>query len=538
ISYSAEQGDIFSASATLGGLLSSNDNAVRLLLTRVRVGSPEFDNANYIASDYHAGVRYDSDRLPMEEDYGVLRNRLWLSTDRAYKTAIDAIARKRAALENVNVTEKMPDYTAAPPLTLLQPIVRHAVDEEAWKSRMRRVSSEFLSFPDILASEATVQIIQTMSYLASTEGAMIRRPDNLAFVRVSAVAQAPDGMLMHDAITLHAFEASALPPEADMARSAQTVAREVSALAKAPVGDTWSGPVLFEPIAAAQLFGQLLGGNLKLVRKPVLQPGQTVPWLGSELEGRIGSRILPEWMDVVDDATQADYRGAALLGHYEVDDEGVRPRPTVLVEKGVLRGFLLTRTPPRPDLTAGSNGHARFPGPFGQELPGMGNLFVRATKTVPLDDLKKQLLDLCKQRGKPWGIIVRKLDYPSSGGAAEVRQITAENMRSGGGGRPPVPPILVYRIYPDGHEELIRGVHFRELDIRSLRDIVAASDDSYVFNYLDAPVTFALMDASGFVAPTSVVAPAVLFDELELEPAREQTPRVPLVPPPPLQPAG
>lgn len=164
----------------------------------------------------------------------------------------------------------------------------------------------------------------------------------------------------------------------------------------------------------------------------------------------------------------------------------------------------------------------------------MSNLFVRAEKTVPMADLKKQLMDLCRQRGKPYGLLVRKLDFPSSASVEEVREIAAENMRSGGSGRPPVPPILVYRVYADGREELVRGLHFRDLNTRSLKDIVAASDDSYVLNFLDAPVTFALTGASGFVAATSVIAPAVLFDELEMVPATEERPRVPIVPPPPL----
>ena len=434
----------------------------------------------------------------------------------------------------MNVTEKMPDYTKAPPISLVEPIAFRPDNREGWEDRVRKISAVFMGYPEVLGSDAQLTIIQSADYIADSAGTLVRRPDNLAYVRILASAQAPDGMPLRDGETLIAFDAGSLPVETELERAASTVAQETSALVKAPMGENFTGPVLFEPRAAAQLFAQLLGDNLKLVRKPILQPGQSLPWIGSELEGRIGSRILPEWMDVVDDGTQTEWRGVTLAGHYPVDDEGVRPQPTTIIEKGVLKNFLLTRTPPIPGITSGSNGHARFPGPFGEELPGMSNLFVRAEKTVSLADLKKQLIDLCRQRGKPYGILVRKLDFPSSASVSEVRELEAENMRSGGGGRAPVPPILVYRVYPDGHEELVRGLHFRDLNTRSLRDIVAASDDSYVLNYLDTPVTFALEGASNFIAATSVIAPAVLFDELELVPATEETPRVPIVPPPPL----
>lgn len=530
--YSVEDAQIFVAVATLGGLLNATDNHLRLLSTRVRVGNYDFDNTNYVGSDYYGGVRYDSSQLPMENNYAALRNDLWLATDRAYKTALDGIARKRAALASVNLPDKMPDYTQAAPITLVEAVPMHPTSREAWEDRIRKVSGVFMGFPEVLESDAEIQVIQSADYIASTEGTLVRRPDDLAFVRIRAYGQAPDGMPLRDAETVLAFDAASLPVETELEQAAKSVAEETTALAQAPMGESWTGPVLFEPRAAAQLFAQVLGDNLKLVRKPIPQPGRSLPWIGSELEGRIGSRILPDWMDVVDDGTQSEWHGVTLLGHYEVDDEGVRPQPTILVDKGVLKTFLLTRTPPRPELASGSNGHARFPGAFGDELPGMSNLFVRASKTVPLADLKKQLIEICKQRGKPYGMLVRKLDFPSSASVEEIRELEAENMRSGGSGRAPVPPVLIYRVYLDGREELVRGLHFRDLDARSLRDIVAASDDSYVLNYLDSPVTFALQGASSFVAATSVIAPAVLFDELELVPASGETPRVPIVPPP------
>src|SRR5262249_11723365 len=157
------------------------------------------------------------------------------------------------------------------------------------------------------------------------------------------------------------------------------LAENVLALAKAPMGEAYNGPVIFEREAAAQIFAQIIGRNLALARRPVMEPGRPGSFPSSELEGRFGARILPDWMDIVDDPTQTEWRGRPLFGHYTVDSDGVLPKPMSLVEKGVLKNFLLTRQPMRG--FNGSNGHARLAGGFGANAAALGNLFVRATET-------------------------------------------------------------------------------------------------------------------------------------------------------------
>jgi TldD protein len=246
----------------------------------------------------------------------------------------------------------------------------------------------------------------------------------------------------------------------------------------------------------------------------------------SELEGRLGARVLPESFDVVDDPTQKEWRGRPLFGSYDADREGVAPKPLHVVEKGVLKGYLLTRQPVRG--FEGSNGHARTPGSFGAASALAGNLFVSSTETTPVGELKKKLLELIQARGKPYGIIVRKMDFPSSGSIDEVRRLLAGNQ----GGKPVSLPLLVYKIYPDGREELVRGLRFRGFNARSLKDILAAGDDPQVFEYLDNPAPFAVIGGSGFTAEACVVAPSILIDDLELHPLEEELPKLPIVPAP------
>jgi hypothetical protein len=249
----------------------------------------------------------------------------------------------------------------------------------------------------------------------------------------------------------------------------------------------------------------------------------------SEFEGRVGARVLPDWMDIVDDPTQAEWRGKPLAGFYDVDMEGVVPKPLTLVEKGVLKNVLMTRQPVRGH--EGSNGRARLPGNFGADTAHFGNLFVRASQTAPAAELKKRLIDLAKQRNKPYALIVRKMDYPSSASTEELRRIAAGAQSSV---RPVSSPLLVYKVDLEGNEELVRGLRLRAFTTRSFRDILAASEELHAFDYVANTAPFSMMGAGGFVAPTSVVAPSVLFEDIELERPQEELPKLPLVPPPPL----
>jgi hypothetical protein len=303
------------------------------------------------------------------------------------------------------------------------------------------------------------------------------------------------------------------------------LAGNVTALAHASKGEDYNGPVLFEGAAGAQIFAEVLGKNLAAVRRPAGGRGGASG--ASELEGRIGARVLPDSFDVTDDPTVKEWRGRPLFGSYGVDREGVPPKPLHLVEKGVLKGYLLTRQPVRG--FEGSNGHGRLPGGSGATA-GIGNLFVSSSEAVPSAELKKKLIQLIQARGKDYGILVRKMDFPSSGSLDEVRRM----LSAAQGGRPVSMPILVYKVFPDGREEMVRGLWFRGLNVRSLKDILAAGDDLQPFDFMDSPQVFALIGGSSFTSEACVVAPSILIDDLELHPAEEELPKLPIVPAPEL----
>jgi PmbA/TldA metallopeptidase C-terminal domain len=527
IEYSIDEGEALVASATLGGLVSSSRRQFRTPQVHVRVGDYKFDNTNYVGSGFPFGGRYNLE-FPLETDYGVLRRLLWLATDQAYKSAVEAIARKRAAAKNINVSEQIADFARTEPVRLILEPSRARVDEEAVKDRVRKLSAIFDSYPSLRASSVELQAIRSTRNMVNSEGTEVRYPETLIYVRARAYSQAADGMLLRDASVFHALDFTRLASDLEISKGLRQLAWNVSALAQAPYADPYLGPVLFEGQAAAQLFAEVLGKNLALIRRPVMEPGRSGYFPVSDLEGRQNTRILPEWMDVVDDPTQQEWRGQPLLGHYQVDEEGVIPKPLALVEKGVLVNFLLTRQPVKG--FEGSNGRARLPGNFGARTAGFGNMFVRATQNSTLSELRKRMIEMVQARSKPYGLIVRKMDFPSSASFDEVRRLLAGAQSAGGQGVSM--PVLAYRLYPDGREELVRGLRFRGLSARSLKDILAASDESCVFEFLDNPAPFALMGAGGYVSANAVVAPSVLIDDLELRKSDEELPKTPIVPAP------
>jgi hypothetical protein len=527
IEYTVEDVRSYSISATLGALLATNTSRNRVPRTRVRVGDYSFDNSNYVLSD--AGST--GGELPLDDDYSVLRRNFWLLTDRAFKSAVEVITRKRAAMKNTTQQEALADFWKAPPVQKLDPVSPPSVSIADWSTRLRNISMVFAAYPQVLSSGVTFQSTDAMFYLANSEGSALRLPDIISIFEVRATGQAPDGMNVRDSATLPALHDKALPSEAELRKRAEQVAQNVKALIAAPVAESYSGPVLFEGVAGAQIFAELLGPQLTLPRRPIGEPGRPAPFMPSEFETRMDYRVLPDFIDVVDDPTQKAWNGIPLLGYYEFDYEGVAPTAVPVIEKGRIKRFLLTRQPVRGQQ--GTNGHARMPGSFGANAAAITNLFVKASETVKKDELKARLIKLVQDRQRPYGLIVRKMDFPTTAPQDELRRSFMAASQSGGSARPVSAPLLVFRVYPDGKEELVRGLRFRGLGVRSLRDILAVSDESFAFHYMNTLAPMSL-PGGGYVAPTSVIAPSILLEDVELERPQEDLPRLPIAPPPPL----
>lgn len=533
VEYVVHDLEMFYAGATLGALAESRVQRLRLPRIRVRVGSYDFDNTNYVFSDSMTGSPYALSYFPLEDHPTAIRRHLWLATDLVYRSALQVLARKRAAVRNLTLSENLPDFARAEPVRMILPPRRQPFQPEQWEGMLRSLSAELRAYPEVVASGVDLQVSTGAFYLVNTEGAQIRIPENVARFQVRANALAADGMTLRDSAIFLAHDFRDLPGQSELRQAVRSVGNNLRALIQAPLADNYLGPVLFEPEAAAQLMADLLGRNLGWRRRPIGEPGRAVPFADSELEGRLGTRILPEWIDIVDDPAAEQWEGQRLFGSYPVDLEGVLPRRLVIVEKGILKAMLGTRQPVKGHLE--SNGRARLYGSYGANAAAFGNLFVQAARRSSTEELRKRLLELCAQSNRPYGLIVRKLDFPSTASGAEFQRMAARLAQGGGSRRVVSPPLLAYRLYADGREELVRGLQFRELTVRSLRDIVAAGGNPVAFHYLENGAPMALTGASSFVAECSVVAPGLLFEELQLERPVEEFPRLPVVPRPPLE---
>lgn len=364
---------------------------------------------------------------------------------------------------------------------------------------------------------------------------MVRVPQEFTEIEIRALAIAPDGKRVwnHQFVTVP--EPSELPGEPQLTKVVDSVASETDALSKAPAAEAYTGPVLFEGEAAAELMAQVLTDAARLQRKPVAPPGASNPALGlleSVWITRMGSKVAPEWMTIVDDPSQQKFHGAVLAGAYPVDDQGVPAQKVTIIDKGTLKGFLQSREPV--GQFDESNGHGRLPGGFGSEAAVLGNVFVQADQPFSEAQMKARLIDKIKLAGLKYGMIIRRLDFPSTANFEELQSM-ARQLEQSGFSRTLNSPILAYRVYPDGHEELVRGARFREFSARDLRDVDAASDKPYVLNYVSNGSSFNLADSATDVTTSSVVCPSLLFESLDLARAEGERGKPPVVPPPPLK---
>ena len=409
-----------------------------------------------------------------------LRHDLWLATDAAYKEALEQLAQKRAFLQNRVQDEPVPDFSVEGASVLVEPLAESAFDAEAWQGTVRRLSEVFGEYPAIDDSSVTLRVENSTKYLVNSDGSVLRQPASVAVLHARAATRAPDGMRLKHYVPFYERAVEDLPAEAEMEAAVRSMASELTALAAAPVLGDYIGPVLVSGQASPELFAQVLGAQLSGHRPPLLEDERMAAMMpSSDIANRLNRRVLPASFDVVDDPTQASFAGEALIGGYSVDDQGVRSQPVTLIERGILRTLLMSRRP-RNEIPR-SNGHGRA-GAFGSATAQPRNLFVRAEGGLSADELKDELIDMARDIGLDHGLLIRVLDDPAITGTDLSGPASIFLLMQGGTPQSQLTtPILAYKVYvEDGREELVRGLGFRDVSVRSLRDIAASGEDQHV----------------------------------------------------------
>ena len=536
IAYRVTEKNSAEATASFGALLSSSSVRSRFLAVEVRVGSPKLDNSHFFSMSFlnrgglargFGGIT----QLPLEDNYRELRRQLWLATDNAYKKALEDLSRKRAALENKTSTEEVPDFSQEQPATTTEAQAPVKIDATQLESLARSLSAVFKGSPTIFSASAHVTLEQAYTRYVNSEGTAFTRNTPVAGVVLRAETQAADGAPLHDFLAAYGHSIDDLPSLHDLESRALAMGQRLEKLQSAPVLDHYNGPVLLEGQAAAELFRQVIAPALLSVRLPLSdapQFGVISGAMGNPYQDRLGGRVLPDFLSVADDPTLSRYEGEPLLGARRVDDDGVPTRRTVLVENGTLKTLLATRDP-----VAGvteSTGSRRG----GTVAPS--NLLVTATQGLPDEAMKAKLLSLVKQRGKPFGIVVERVANPMAGEVQDLMTSLISTIMPGQGGEGPARLALVaYKIFPDGHEELLRNVAIQGLTTAAFKDALAASTRSVVYStpfFSMGQSVFSIVAGGSpaeMEAPlVSFVVPSLLMDDISLKQPMKEFPKPPL----------
>lgn len=534
IAYTVQDGTTTAASATFGSLTASEDTHVRLLTVEVRVGDYALDNSNFfsIPSGAAGVTRLFGGTLgiPLDDDYQELRRQIWLATDSAYKKALEDIARKRAAMRSKTRSEQLADFSKEMPSTITDDASPVAMTLAEAERTVKELSAVFKTLPASFISSVRLRASSVRTHYLNSEGTSFTRlTPSLSLVAVAGT-QAADGMPLHDFLAAYGRSKNDLPSPAEFTARLGEMGERLQRLREAPQLERYNGPVLFEEQAAAELFCQLFAPRLLAARLPLADSPQLEAFLAS-LENpfldKIGSRVLPESFSVVDNPTLADYNKMPLAVHYLVDDEGVPARETRLVEHGILKTLLTTRSPV--SGIGQSNGHRRGAG----ILPS--NLIVTADGGLSEAALRERFIQMLKQRDKEFGIVIRRLGNPAL--KASPEDLGAMLMQRGRNDERVDNPILAYKLYADGHEELVRNLELTQIGAATFREILAASDSPTVYS---APLiartmgmfqTVSLFDVAQGEAGAplvSVAVPSLLFDDVTIRKPGGQIPQLPV----------
>jgi TldD protein len=485
IEYRVNDVDDYAAEAAFGAVRENQRMRYRVLRVVVRIG-------DYKQDSYYGQGMGETDVLPLDDDPIALRHQIWLATDEAYKAAGQALTEKQAALKQFSAeTNPVDDFAKAPVVTELEPTVTLKIEEAAWRKTIEDATSLYRQYPDVQTVTASLRFTAVNEYLVNSEGTVTRSGKRTYGVQLNSTAQAADGMRLSRNPFWMVAKADELPAHDKLVSEAKKMLDTLVALRQAPiVEEDYRGPVLFAPDAADDVVASLVGANV-LGRKPQLgRPNRTTGAFATSYK----TRVLPNFLTVIDDPTLKDFQGKSLVGNYDVDDDGVKAQPVTLVENGTLINYLVGRQPIR-DFPA-SNGHGRA-GAGAFPAPNLGVLVVRSSDGQSPEALKQRVIQMVTDQGRPYGYRVETMGPGNT-------------------------PRLLYRVYPDGHEELVRGAVFNELDVRALRsDLMAVGNDPLVSN------------RAGGIA-TTVISPSLLFDELEVKRADTSKDKLPDYAPPPL----
>ena len=504
LSYEIIDSNTATVSSTFGALVHSNSGHRRVAHIEVRVGDYALDNTHQVRGRGLGGAGGLSIvAVPLEDDPLPIRAALWLETDKRYKRALTQLAAVQTNNQvKIEQEDKSGDFSHEQPEQSIEPVPEMHVDRKLWEEKTRKYTAPFHRYGDLFNATATFNAEQETRWFVSSDGAMVQTSTTYYRLFIEATSKAPDGMELPRYESFAALTPQGLPDDAAVLKAVDKMIADLAALRAAPIVDPYTGPAILSGRATAVFFHEVFGHRIEGHRQKSESEGQT-------FKKMVGQPVLPSFLSVDFDPTLKRYGGVDLVGSYSFDDEGVRARPVVSVKDGILENFLMGRSPI--EGFANSNGHGRAQAGF-EPVARQSNLIIVNSKPIAREQLKKLLIAQIKEQDKPFGLFFDDIQ-----GGFTLTGRTVPNAFN-------VVPIMVYRVYPDGREELVRGVDLVGTPLTVFSKILAADDEKAVFN--------GICGAESGQVPVSASGPAILISQIEVQKKAKSQERPPILPAP------
>ena len=473
--------------ASRGSLDGQNHNHDRILDTTIRAGTPKFDNYRRVPGDRPRFTL--ATRIALDDNPEAIRKTLWLTTDRVYRGVAQRLIRIKADEKlRSAATDGSDDFSSEQPQTSFSAPSKLKFNASEWGARLRKVSTEMSKYPGAINSNVAVEAQRIMTTVVTSEGTRVESGRLFARVMITARGKATDGMDLASLETFETGDPSTLPKDAEILAAVERAGKNLTDLLHAPPADPFVGPAILSGRAAGVFFHEIFGHRIEGHRQKDETEGQT-------FTKSVGKPVLPTFLSVIFDPTRAEYNGIALNGTYQYDDEGVKARRIVAVDNGILKAFLMSRSPI--EGFPNSNGHGRR-SPGNEVVSRQSNLIVESTNKVTDAELRKMLIEEVKKQNKPYGLYFDQVTGGYTTTASRGLQAFT------------VIPLVVYRVFADGRpDELIRGADIVGTPLSSFEKIMATSDKMEVFN--------GICGAESGNVPVSAVAPALLVSTIEIQ---------------------
>lgn len=505
LSYEVTENVRVSLGASFGHFSGSSQGRNRLVDIDLRVGSYELDNTHTIRGRFGRNsqrFRRGGVAVPVD-DVQALRSILWYQTDKKYKEAVERLAKVKADVRiKVEEEDQAGDFTAEKPEKSLEEPVSLTMDQSLWEEKLEKYTAPFSRSSHIYSADARVSANVETRWYVNSEGTEIRTSQPYYRLFISALSKAEDGMELPRYESFFSFTSDGLPDDDSILKTVEEMIDDLEALRVAPVVDPYAGPAILSGRASAVFFHEILGHRVEGHRQKEEDDAQT-------FKKMVNRKVLPETFSVIFDPTISRVESMDLVGAYRYDNQGVRARRVPVIENGVLKNFLMSRTPV--EGFARSNGHGRKQAGL-SPVARQSNLFVEVSKPHSSEDLKSLLIDLVKKDGKSFGLYFEDVQ----GGFTYTGRTTPNAFN--------VLPVMVYRIHADGRQELVRGVDLIGTPLTTFSKITAADNHLGAFN--------GVCGAESGGVPVAGVSPAVLVSQIEVQKKMKSQERAPILPAP------